>query len=114
MVPLRRARQRLERLAVGAAVLLCGTVLIGAPQSERKTGTPWTVGRTADGQPDLEGMWTNYDQTPFEQLPPEPRGPAVSTQDWLIQDSPTSPRRPSMVVDPPDGRVPLKPEAIAQ
>jgi hypothetical protein len=62
-------------------------------------------------------MWTNYDQTPFEQLRPEeiePRGPAVSTQDWLIQDSPTSPRRPSMVVDPPSGRIPLKPEAIAR
>jgi hypothetical protein len=62
-------------------------------------------------------MWTNYDQTPFEQLRPEeiePRGPAVSTQDWLIQDSPTSPRRPSMVVDPPSGRIPLRPEAIAK
>ena len=41
-----------------------------------------------------------------------PRGPAVSTADWLVQDSPISPRRPSMVVDPPNGRVPLKPEAI--
>ncbi len=60
-------------------------------------------------------MWSNYDQTPFEQLRPEEiaeRGPAVSTQDWLVQDSPTSPRRPSMVVDPPDGRVPLNREAI--
>jgi hypothetical protein len=62
-------------------------------------------------------MWTNYDATPFEQLRPEeiePRGPAVSTQDWLIQDGPKSPRRPSMVVDPPTGRIPLKPEAIAK
>ena len=62
-------------------------------------------------------MWTNYDQTPFERLSPEeilPRDPAVSTADWLVQDSPTSPRRPSMVVDPPNGRVPLKREAIEQ
>jgi hypothetical protein len=62
-------------------------------------------------------MWSNYDSTPFEQLTPEeiaPRGPAVSTQDWLIQDSPTSPRRASMVVDPPSGRIPLRPEAIAR
>lgn len=60
-------------------------------------------------------MWTNYDSTPFEALKPEeilPRDPAVSTQDWLVQDSPTSPRRPSMVVDPPSGRVPLRREAI--
>ncbi len=60
-------------------------------------------------------MWTNYDPTPFERLSAgeqRPRQPAVSTADWLVQDSPVSPRRPSMVVDPPDGRVPLKREAI--
>jgi len=87
-----------------------------APQSAQKAaGKTWSVGRTPDGQPDLQGMWTNYDSTPFERLSPGeevPRGPAVSTADWLIQDSPTSPRRPSMVVDPPNGRVPLKREAI--
>jgi hypothetical protein len=61
-------------------------------------------------------MWTNYDPTPFERLnagEEPPRGPAVSTADWLVQDSPISRRRPSMVVDPPNGRVPLKREAAA-
>jgi hypothetical protein len=74
----------------------------------------WAASRTADGHPDLQGMWTNYDPTPFERLAPgeqRPRELGVSTADWLIQDSPISPRRPSMVVDPPDGRVPIKPEA---
>jgi hypothetical protein len=40
------------------------------------------IGRTAG----LQGMWTNYDPTPFERLTPEevaPRGPAVSTQ-WKV------------------------------
>src|SRR5262245_25923929 len=101
-----------------AIVVASSTLLVAAPQSDRKPADKvWSVGRTPDGQPDLQGMWTNYDQTPFEILTPEempPRGPAVSTQDWLIQDSPTSPRRPSMVVDPPTGRIPLKPEAIAK
>lgn len=105
-------------MATAAIFLACGSLLLAASQSDRKdTAKPWTVGRTPDGQPDIQGMWTNYDQTPFEQLRPEeiePRGPAVSTQDWLIQDSPTSPRRRSMVVDPPSGRIPLKPEAIAK
>jgi hypothetical protein len=108
-------RRSLACCATSAVVLACGSLLLAAPQSDRKGSGKWTVGRTPDGQPDLQGMWTNYDQTPFEQLRPEeiePRGPAVSTQDWLIQDSPTSPRRPSMVVDPPDGRVPLKREAM--
>lgn len=61
-------------------------------------------------------MWTNYDATPFERLGPGeefPRDLAVSTADWLVQPGPKSPRRPSMVVDPPNGRVPLKPEATA-
>jgi hypothetical protein len=104
------------RLAAPLIVLACGTALLASPQAERAAGgKAWTVGRTPDGQPDLQGMWSNYDQTPFEQLRPEEiaqRGPAVSTQDWLVQDSPTSPRRPSMVVDPPDGRVPLNRGAI--
>ena len=26
--------------------------------------------RTADGQPDLQGIWTNYDSTPFEVFDP--------------------------------------------
>jgi hypothetical protein len=102
---------------VAIAVLLAGGPwLRGWSQSDRKAaGRLWTVGRTPDGQPDLQGMWTNYDSTPFERLSDAerpPSEPAVSTADWLIQDSPKSPRRPSMVVDPPDGRVPLKREAI--
>ena len=112
-------RRVLTRIAATAAVLACSPLLRGLAQSNRtapdKGDKKWTVARTPDGQPDLQGMWSNYDQTPFEQLTPEeipPRGPAVSTADWLVQDSPVSRRRPSMVVDPPDGRVPLKREAI--
>jgi hypothetical protein len=112
-----RPRQRsLARIVATAVVLACGTLLRGSPQSERKVADKkWAVGRTPDGQPDLQGMWTNYDPTPFEQLSPEekrPREPAVSTADWLVQDSPISRRRPSMVVDPPNGRVPLKRDAV--
>jgi len=109
-------RRSLTRTAALTAMVVCGTALPGAAQSDQKTpGRAWQVGRTPDGRPDLQGMWTNYDQTPFERLSPgeeRERGPAVSTADWLVQDSPVSPRRPSMVVDPPDRRVPLKPEAI--
>ena len=110
------SRSTLTRIAVPALVVACGPLLLGSAQSDRKAAnTPWTVSRTADGHPELEGMWTNYDPTPFERLGPDeqfPRELAVSTADWLVQDSPISPRRPSMVVDPPNGRVPLKPEAI--
>jgi hypothetical protein len=108
---------RLSLTRIATLVVLAGSpLLLASSQADRKAAdTPWKVSRTPDGQPDLEGMWTNYDQTPFEQLTREeiaPRGPAVSTADWLVQDSPTSPRRPSMVIDPPDGRVPLRRDAI--
>ena len=104
------------RIATAGIVLVCGALLVASPQVKpTAAATPWIAPRTADGQPDLQGMWTNYDPTPFERLNTGERVPprlAVSTQDWLVQDSPTSPRRPSMVVDPPDGKVPLKREAI--
>src|SRR5438552_2357268 len=86
-------RRSLTRLATSALVLACGTLLLASPQTDRKVaGKTWTVSRTPDGQPDLQGMWSNYDSTPFERLNAGeefPRGPAVSTADWLVQDSPT-------------------------
>src|SRR3954466_13430106 len=109
-------RRSLTRIAALTAVIAGGTPLPGTAQSNQPAPAgKWTVSRTPDGQPDLQGMWTNYDQTPFERLTPgeeRQRGPAVSTADWLGEGSPVSPRRSSMVVDPPDGRVPLKPEAV--
>ncbi|HEX7136295.1 MAG TPA: hypothetical protein VF219_00540 [Vicinamibacterales bacterium] len=112
----RPGRRSVTHIAAAVAALACGTVLQGTPQSDRKVADKtWVVGRTPDGQPDLQGVWTNYDPTPFERLSADeqrPREPAVSTADWLVQDSPISPRRPSMVVDPPNGRVPLKREAV--
>lgn len=113
-----RSRGSASQFAAAAAVLACGPLLVGLAQSNPKgPDRKWSVSRTPAGRPDLQGVWTNYDPTPFERLTAEeqrPRGPAVSTADWLVQDGPVSPRRPSMVVDPPNGRVPLRPEAVEQ
>lgn len=122
MIQAMGAVRRVARLLVTllTAIVVCSPLMLAAPQPQSGSARPgprWVVGRTPDGQPDLQGMWTNYDQTPFERLPPEEvaeRGPAVSTQDWLVQDSPTSPRRPSMVVNPASGRIPLRPEAMSR
>ena len=38
--------------------------------------TTWKQGRTPDGQPDLQGIWLNFDSTPFEAAAPQPAAPA--------------------------------------
>ena len=108
-----------------ALMLLTSAMLSGQP-------------RTSDGQPDLQGTWTNATITPFER-PKEFEGKPILTEEesaelesraaqnrvdgppkegdvgdynrlWL--DSGTkivSTRQSSLVVDPPDGRVPLSP-----
>ena len=45
-----------------AAVVSASPVLV----SGQAKPTSWTVGRTPDGQPDLQGYWTNATYTPLE------------------------------------------------
>jgi hypothetical protein len=73
----------------------------------------WTPGRTPDGQPDIQGTWINFDATPFEApvaQPPRPAaaGPGVNpAPEFADHNHQVSRARRSMVVDPPDGRVPV-------
>jgi hypothetical protein len=124
------------RLAI--AVLILAPVL-----PAKKVSKAWTAGHTPDGQPDLQGVWTNATITPFERpaelgnkaylteqeadklerqaadnrvdRPPKPGDVGSYNQAWF--DSGTKvvgTRQTSLVVDPPDGKVPLKPEAEAK
>ena len=102
----------------------------------------WIPTRTTDGQPDLQGVWINATLTPFERpaelagkatitdqeaveierrasanrvdRPPKAGDPGSYNQAW--SDAGTtwlSTRQTSLVVDPPNGRVPVKPSAEA-
>jgi hypothetical protein len=101
----------------------------------------WTPPRTPDGQPDLQGIWTNGTITPFERprelegkqfltpeeaavvekqvvqsrvdRPPAPGDPGGYNEFWWDRGTKVvRTRRTSLVVDPPDGRIPpLRPEA---
>ncbi len=118
------------------------TVCIAAPLAAQ-SGRPWIPAKTPDGQPDLQGIWTNPTITPFERprelagkefltekevkelearaadnrvdRPPQPGDVGAYNQFWF--DSGTTivkSRRTSLVIDPPDGRVPVKSEAEAR
>jgi hypothetical protein len=104
--PAMRAR-RSGVAAAAAAVALGAAAHAQAPGSEPAAWTPRT---TADGQPDLTGTWVNFDSTPFESDTTGPIGsvPGVNPPShWADHDSPMGERRRSMVIDPPDGRVPV-------
>ena len=108
-----------------ASMLLAGQAQSGGGKPAPGTKT-WTVPHTPDGQPDLQGMWLNYEATSFEA--PEASGalagagtdenpPAAARAGGAAifggggQRSPLVPRRRSMVVDPPNGIVPVLPWA---
>src|SRR5262245_51988023 len=128
------------RKQVGLALALLtslGAVTIAAQSKPRA----WTPPKTADGQPDLQGTWTNATITPFERPASlkdkpyltkaeadaiersaadrrtedgAPRAGDVGSYNQFWFDSGervVSTRRSSLVIDPPDGRVPLRPEA---
>src|SRR6266511_6152599 len=95
-----------------ALAWLAATVALAPAQS-------WTPPRTADGQPDLQGIWTNYTSTPFE-VPDKSDKPAFYAGDLDGNGKGTGPdafltdssdrqlsKRTSLVVDPPNGRVPI-------
>ena len=105
-------------------------------------GQDYTPLRTPDGQPDIQGVWTNFDPTPFEapddidierlaplaawfpgtNQPQRPPAPSAESRIPRPQNpwgdgpgsAPRNARRRSMVVGPLSGRVPLRDSAIAR
>ena len=115
-------------------LILIGAVLLAAVPV---AGQTWTPSRTPDGQPDLQGIWTNAILTPLER-PAELAGREFYTEQEVAdiekrageqartresagtvahydfaqygldpnQSKRASNRRTSLIVDPPDGKVP--------
>jgi hypothetical protein len=138
---------------VAIPVALLTGLLASSPVAAQTadTGEDWVPPRTADGQPDLQGLWNNTTITPFERRPGQPEflteEEAAAAERGALErraraNAPSTPRteplpvganpgsvnqfwfgprfqivgsrRTSLVIDPPDGRVPLRPEAEAR
>jgi len=141
-----RNRSRTSRgmlsVVIASVVLMPVSAAGQRSAATAKAAKTWTPPRTPDGQPDLQGMWTNATITPFErpsalaskaflteaeaatleqeaaarrlndENAPRPDDVGSYNDFWFNSGSKVvGTRRTSLVVDPPDGRVPLKPEA---
>jgi len=136
----------LAPLGVVGAAVLCGWLTAVPAEGQTQTAAASTyTGKTPWGDPDLQGLWTTWDDTPLEAAHSDPAIAAKEAEDsgrnrevgedandlgrnkvfvyngqeytyrglgggmGREHNSPVSPRRPSLVVDPPNGRIPLLP-----
>ena len=138
-----RIRPLLAALAAVLAISSpASTVIAGQTPTQPKTNG-WTPPRTPWGEPDLQGVWTIETITPIERpadlagkeflteqeaaalekrtvagrvdAPPRPGDPGTYNQFWFDRGTKVvQTRRTSLVVDPPDGRIPWTAEGQAQ
>jgi hypothetical protein len=119
--------------AVGAALLMFAPAATPQTKLAAKTAKSWTPPRTAAGQPDLQGYWTNATLIPLErpvelgnkEFYTEAEAAAIEKQRILKENSQAktdlhydnviwqseayskvATRRTSLIFDPPDGRIP--------
>jgi len=88
---------------VASVAALVGTS--GSSARQASSGESWTSPRTADGQPDIQGFWANRTKRLATY---DIEGPADPIH-VLMSGNPTDPI--SLVIDPPDGRIPYQPWA---
>lgn len=120
----------LSTMCVTAAISLVPAAAQAPRAASKLADKTWSPPRTPDGQPDIQGMWTNFDSTPFESPSPEDAQRMAALRQWFPQGDQTGPgsvwggdgpgsasrnaRRRAMVVEPENGRVPIRPEAAAK
>ena len=100
-------------LGIGAALLVTAVPLAGQDEraaANRPTASrPWPPQRLSDGQPDVQGIWaaTMAGSTSLT-------NPISGGEDFDRRVKGTEIRRPSRIIDPPDGLLPYQPWAAAR
>jgi len=102
-------------IAFGIGVALWSATATVRGQEERGTANrpgssrPWPPQRLADGQPDVQGIWAavNAGSTSLT-------NPISGGEDFDRRLSGENIRRPSRIIDPPDGLLPYQPWAAAK
>jgi hypothetical protein len=128
---------------LAAVVSLAIAIAVVRVAGQSNGSSEWMPSLTVDGHPDLQGIWTNATITPFERpaqfkdkafltdaeielverqaatrrdedAPPRAGDVGNYNQFWFDSgERVVSTKRTSLVIDPADGRVPLRPEAEA-
>ena len=99
--------RRTSAAGVALIALCCATIPLSGQSGGTTTASqPYAPPRTADGQPDLQGIWM-------------PAGTFYNIQDLEYQavyqtfaESDPAQRGKSLVIDPPDGKIPYQPWAL--
>ena len=138
-------RRLLEAIGVAAVVIaVAGILKVSRGSVEGSAASTGSAPKTAWGEPDLQGIWTDEFQTPLQRIPKyanqeffseqeraelDKQRSAIPRRDQRVERGserdvagaynavfqsvkPTG-RRTSLVVDPPDGRIPpLTPETM--
>src|SRR5262245_46059069 len=125
----RMARPGAVSYLLSSAVAVTLAVGVHAQAPARPAARSWNVPRTAWGDPDLQAVWNYGTMTPLER-PQQWAGKEKLTEEeaqayekqtierrsqgnntagpdwWELQNNVLKNRRTSLVVDPPDGRIP--------
>jgi hypothetical protein len=108
-------KTRRVTVAFGIGVMLLSATMTIRGQEERAaprtaaTPRPWPAPRLPDGQPDVQGIWAavNAGSTSLT-------NPISGGEDFDRRVSGATIRRPSRIVDPPNGLLPYQPWAAAK
>ena len=108
-----RTNNLIVAFGIGAALLLTTVPLRGQGEggaaNRPASSKPWPPQKLSDGQPDVQGIWAavNAGSTSLT-------NPISGGEDFDRRVSGADIKRPSRVIDPPDGLIPYQPWAAAR